>query len=269
VQVTWNANATSGNVSFSSQLGSASISVGLFDPMQGGTNSPTTQQVVSGGVPATINCPAATGGSCTATSYTYQWQQSPNNSTWTNITGATAQNLSFSSGLTAVTYYRRIATATSNGRTAYSNVATVYIIAPLIAGSVSPETQQVYAGQTPATLTAPPATGGNCTGSYSYQWQRAVNIVNFVNINDATGLSYTPPVFTGTPDFTNNTRMYRRRVTCGTQEVYSNTATIRFYEVFEAGTLQPASDTVAYKRYAPHRWYVQWQLYVPVGAKCK
>jgi RHS repeat-associated protein len=246
VQVTWNANATSGTVSFSSQLGGASISVGLFNPMQGGTNSPTAQQIVSGGVPATINCPAATGGSCTATGYTYQWQQSLNNSTWTNIAGATTQNLSFSSGLTEVTYYRRIATATSNGRTAYSNVATVYIIALLIAGSISPETQQVYVGQTPATLTAPAASGGDCTGSYSYQWQRAVNIVNYVDITGATGLSYTPPVFTGIPDFTNEKRMYRRMVTCGTQQVYSNIATITFYTVFEAGTLQPASDTVAY-----------------------
>jgi hypothetical protein len=50
--------------------------------------------------------------------YTYQWQSSTNNSSWTNITGATSS--SYTPGqLTANTYYRRAVTSGSCG-TVYS-----------------------------------------------------------------------------------------------------------------------------------------------------
>jgi hypothetical protein len=58
---------------------------------------------------------APTGGTGT---YTYQWQNSPDNSTWTNITGATAAT--YAPGqLTANTYYRRAVTSGTCG-TVYS-----------------------------------------------------------------------------------------------------------------------------------------------------
>jgi uncharacterized protein GlcG (DUF336 family) len=56
-------------------------------------------------VPAPLTQLAApTGGSGT---YTYQWQSSVNNTSWTNITGATNQDYS-PSALTANTYFRRV-----------------------------------------------------------------------------------------------------------------------------------------------------------------
>jgi RHS repeat-associated protein len=246
VQVTWTTSASSGSLSFSSNAGSASATVGIYAAMQGGAATPSAQQVVSNGVPVTINCTAASGGTCTASGYSYQWKQSVDNSTWTTIAGATNQNLSFSSGLTQTTYFRRLATATSNGSTANSNVASVYIIAPLVAGSITPATQDVYIGQTPATITGATASGGDCTGAYSYQWQTAIDRISYTNISGATGPSYSPPVFTTTSMPPGGTRLYRRRVTCGSQVAYSNTSTIEIYPVFEPGMLQSATDSIAY-----------------------
>lgn len=47
-------------------------------------------------------------GNSTGTGQTYQWQSSPNNSTWTNITGATG--ITYTTSQTAATYYRCMVT---------------------------------------------------------------------------------------------------------------------------------------------------------------
>lgn len=53
-------------------------------------------------------------------SYTYKWLQSSNNSTYTAISGATAQNYAANKALTATTYFRRL--VTSGSLTDSSNV---------------------------------------------------------------------------------------------------------------------------------------------------
>ncbi|NQV17217.1 MAG: hypothetical protein HQ534_01545, partial [Armatimonadetes bacterium] len=58
---------------------------------------------------------------------TYQWQDSPDNSTFTNISGATSTTYDPST-LTQTTYYKRITTSTAgNTCTAESNVLTVTV----------------------------------------------------------------------------------------------------------------------------------------------
>ncbi len=53
-----------------------------------------------------VNFTISLSGSTLASGLSYQWQSSPNNTTWTNITGATA--ISFSANQNADTYYRCI-----------------------------------------------------------------------------------------------------------------------------------------------------------------
>lgn len=59
-------------------------------------------------------------GSSIATSLTYQWQESPNDTTWTNMSGATNFTHTFS-GMTAPTYYRCIVTCSLSGLSANSS----------------------------------------------------------------------------------------------------------------------------------------------------
>lgn len=61
--------------------------------------------------PATVSATAASGGSCT--SYSYQWQMSFDSVQFYNITGATAQNLSYTSNLSQTTYFQRRTTCGS------------------------------------------------------------------------------------------------------------------------------------------------------------
>jgi len=64
-------------------------------------------------------------------SYTYQWQSSPDDATWTNISGATS--ITYTAGtLTSNTYYRREETSGSCG-TVSSNVITITMVGSLTA----------------------------------------------------------------------------------------------------------------------------------------
>jgi len=86
--------------------------------MVAGTVTPASQTINYNTTSSALTSTAATGGSGT---YTYQWQSSPNNSTWTNISGATTTSYTAGS-LTATTYYRLV--STSNGANVNSNSAT-------------------------------------------------------------------------------------------------------------------------------------------------
>src|SRR6185437_3946288 len=113
------------------------------------------------------NVTLPTGGSVV---YTYQWQSSPDNTTWTNITGATATSLATASmgNLTAITYYRRQETDNAGCGSGYSTVITITVDAPLANGSVG-SNQTICNGATPAGLANITSPSGG-SGTYTYQW---------------------------------------------------------------------------------------------------
>ena len=77
----------------------------------------------------------------------------------------------------------------------------------------------IASGTSPGTISANPATGGGCNGSYSYQWQSSTNGTTFTNITGATSLNYTAGSLTA------NT-WYRRQVTCGTVIEFTNSGEV-------------------------------------------
>ncbi|MBI1225087.1 MAG: DUF4347 domain-containing protein [Bacteroidetes bacterium] len=155
--------------------------------------------------------------SVTATnSPTYQWQSSTNNSTWTNISGATSSSYTTPT-LTTTTYYRVVLTQSSC--TVNSNSATVTVVAdPAI--SAQPTGSTICSGGT-ASLSVI-ATGG--TPSLTYQWRSSPNNSTWTNIAGATASSYTTPALT-------STMYYRVRISasgsgCGTVTSSSATVTV-------------------------------------------
>ena len=145
---------------------------------------------------------AATGGNG---AITYQWQSSTNNSTWTNISGATSANYT-TSALTANTYYRRQATSATCG-TISSTGALVTVYTNFT--QPDPTAATICPGST-NTFTLAAATGGS--GAITYQWQSSTNNSTWTNISGATAVNYTTSALTA------NT-YYRRQATsatCGT-----------------------------------------------------
>jgi hypothetical protein len=132
-------------------------SVNVFDaasvgcsapPAAGGTVTAVTGTICNG-FTSTLNLTGATAGS----GISYQWQSSPNNSTWTNIAGATG--LSYTTpALSSTTYYRVVVTCAGFGSTNSAsdtvNVNTT-VVAP-ITGYTAPLI--VNATQTLANATA-------------------------------------------------------------------------------------------------------------------
>jgi gliding motility-associated-like protein len=79
------------------------VSPGCTDPPTPGTVTPSANPACTG-----TNFSLSLTGGTTGAGQTYQWQSSPDNSNWTNISGATDNNLTTSQ--TADTYYRVIVT---------------------------------------------------------------------------------------------------------------------------------------------------------------
>lgn len=127
VLVLWNDSASNtGSISLSSSIGNATLSINFAEPLIPGAidSVSQTQMVAPDSIPSSIHCSLDTGGSCSP-SYSYQWQQSPDAVSWTDIAGANAQNLSFDSALAQTTFFRRKVTETGSGTIGYSNVAVV------------------------------------------------------------------------------------------------------------------------------------------------
>ena len=191
----------------------------------------TNQTICSGTAPSPLTSSANSSGG--NGSYSYQWQSSPNNSIWTDI--STATSTTFSPGtLSALTYYRR--KVVSCGETKYSNTVTISIYSALNAGSIDGTKSICYntSGGTMGNV----ASASGSTGSYSYQWQKKEGAGSWTNIAGATSTTYPAGNLTVTTSF-------RRAVstTCGT--VYTNEVTVTVYSVFSAGSIAN-SQTICY-----------------------
>ena len=103
--------------------------------------------------PTNTTCAATTTtlsltGSSTGCGFSYQWQSSPNNSTWTNITGATSA--SYSTTISATTYFRCVITCIATGNVANSN-------SQMVTTSATPPANDEPCNATPITV------GSSCT----------------------------------------------------------------------------------------------------------
>jgi hypothetical protein len=127
VKISWNSDS-SGSLQLTSDSGNVSLHVDITTQLTGGVIDSTVvvQVVDSVTTPNPILCSTANGGGCSP-SYIYQWQQSVDNLTWTDISGATNQNLEFSTALQQSAYYRRKAKTPTSDAIAYSSVAAIFI----------------------------------------------------------------------------------------------------------------------------------------------
>ena len=240
IYVQWNSSGA-GSVTLTSSTGNASpLNFTIANALNPGSiTANLTQTIGYNTIPAGISCSVATYGYCTP-AYSYQWQQSTDNVTWSNITGQTSQNLSFSTSLLTTTYYRRKVTETNTSVVSYANGATVFVTPPFSSITIAPATQNIYTGSTPSSISGPAATGGNCGGAYGYQWQYSTDGGNtYNNIAGATSLSYSPGVLA-------QTTHYKRKDTCGSDVSFSTPSVVNVYQHLSAGTLSPSSLTITY-----------------------
>jgi hypothetical protein len=164
---------------------------------------PSVTSFCSGGIPGTIVGSTPSGGNGT---YTYQWQSSANNVTFTDVAGATIKDIN-PVLVNATTYFRRTVTSGNCVAPLVSNVVTVTVIPAITNNTVTAPAVTVFcSGGDPAIIVGSVPLGGN--GTYTYQWQSSADNVTFTNIAAAASKDFNPP-------FINVTAYYRRTVISG------------------------------------------------------
>lgn len=167
---------------------------------------PSITSFCTSGDPSVITGSTPTGGSGT---YGYQWQSSVDNTTFTDITGATAKDYD-PAAIIATTYYRRLVTSGTCNTPLVSNVVTITVVITAIPVTnnviAAPAVTSFCASGKPQAITGNTPSGG--TGSYIYQWQSSADNATFTDISGATAKDYAPSAITATT-------YYRRGVTSG------------------------------------------------------
>jgi len=228
ISVTWNAGQTSGSVALATTTtggvppngnASSSVTIGAaFDP--GHITLDKTQNISSGSVPAMITTSGPTGGYCTAPTHVGQWQSSPDNVNYANLSGQISTSLIFSTGLTQTSYYRRMVTETNSGTIGYTDVATVFVYPPLQGGTIAASAVIDYNTAPAAFTNTLDPSGSSCTiSTYTYLWQQSIDNINFTDMAASTAKTLTMGPLT-------QTTYFRRKVMCGAEFAYSNTLTI-------------------------------------------
>jgi RHS repeat-associated protein len=147
--------------------------------------------------------------------YAYQWYSSTAGTLYQLVAGATGT--SYTTGpLQQTTFFVRTVVCGTGGAAA---VDTVRVAPALQAAVLSPTGLTIAGGASPGVLSFSPATGGNCSGSYTYAWQSSSNGTTWTTISGITGRTYSPGALTVSTS-------YRVIATCGTESATSNTAQI-------------------------------------------
>ncbi|MDO6433109.1 T6SS effector amidase Tae4 family protein [Flavitalea sp. BT771] len=226
----------------SSHSGSLQISI-IPALVNNVTVSPSTQSVLCGNTPGLLTASNPSGGDGT---YSYVWQSSPDNGTWTTISGATSKTYTPAAPTSAGVIYYRVRVI-SFDYTVSSPGVTVNVSTPALSGggSVSPSTQTITYSTVPAALNCSVASGGACgTVTYPYQWQQSTDNVNFVPVASGGGGQNFSPTAALTA-----TTYYRRMVTINGQTAYSGTTTVTVTPPLQGGTIgAPPLTTVNYGR---------------------
>ena len=148
-----------------------------------------SNSTICSGASISLSSNSAASGGFDGTGFNYQWQSSPNNSSWTNINGATGTNYAPSS-VASTTYYRR-SVSDCKATVAYSNTVIVTVAAnPTVSISSSVSNATICSGgETALTATI---SGGTGTLTYNWQYENPAGSGNYTNINGATGTGTSP-----------------------------------------------------------------------------
>ncbi len=151
------------------------------------------QGICEGFAPNSLNQSGIiTGGSG---SFTYQWQESNDSTSWSNIGGATASSYQ-PPVLNDTMFYRRVVVSGPCSDT--SNVVKI-TVTPVVTNNGITANQFLCEGETPVAFNGTTPTGG--LGAFTFQWQQSADSLNWNNIGGATATTYQAGALTQTTYF--------------------------------------------------------------------
>lgn len=245
---TWNSSMEIWRVTNSSNMQGVAysnpVAVVCQTPFTPGTVSPATQTILSGGTPGMLTATASTGG-VFGPNYFYQWQSSPDNTTWTNV-GTSTMNGGFTyspPALSATTYYRQA--VTTGPLTMYTNVATVNVVPALTTGTITTSPPTIANNTSPGLISCTAATGGACSPNYVYQWQSSPDNSTWSNVpstgpDPGNGQNYTPGNLT-------SSLYFRRQVSCSGQNPATAPILVTVTPPLTGGTIASPGSPISFE----------------------
>ena len=148
----------------------------------------TVTPAVTGAWTVGTSISASTGTWSTSGTYTYQWQSSSDNSTWSDIASATSSSYTLTSS--EASKYVRVQVI--NTSAAGSGVA--YSVARSKVGAPFNTTLPAITGtiKVGSTQTVSTGTWSNTPTAYSYQWQKSADGISWSNLSGETASTYVP-----------------------------------------------------------------------------
>ncbi len=204
---------------------SDTVTINVNEELSAGIIS-SSQGVCGESDPDTLTVTSATGGSG---EYSYQWQQSANGSSWSDIDEAIEESYLPTRDSTFTFYRQKVSDKTCEA-IVYSDTVYVELFEELNAGTIS-SSQTICYKTTPDSITGSSVTGGS--GEYSYQWQQSTNGSSWSDIDDASEENYSPSRL-------KSSKYFRRAVTdysCDST-VYSDTVYIKVYKELDGGEIE-------------------------------
>jgi len=182
-------------------------------PSLANTGIGSPQTICQGSPVALLTGQLPTGGNG---SYSYQWESSNNNSTWSTILGATLQDYQ-PTAINSTTYFRRRVTS---GVCNVVSSSVAVVVTPALSNNTISSDQTICIGSSANTITGTSVVGGS--GTLTYQWQLSTdNGTSWVNVPlNGNNSSYNPGAISASTS-------YRRIVSSGACTLISgNTITI-------------------------------------------
>ncbi|MGB0522776.1 MAG: PKD domain-containing protein, partial [Flammeovirgaceae bacterium] len=214
---------------------STPVLIRFTDPIDQTAISPA-DTVICNGADITITGPTTTGGSGTVT---YQWQESADGSTYTDISGATNADLTVFA-LTTETFYRRVASSSDCD----DHISAAIRVRMAIDDELIGTDQSLCLGQTtlPTVLTGTEPTA-NITGDVlTYQWQND-SVGSFVNVTGADTFFYAISTPIALPVGVTQYRRITNSVACPTVDLISNIVNITVVDSISDFTIS-ANQTI-------------------------
>jgi hypothetical protein len=135
-------------------------------PLAGGSIAAASTNICSNGNTSINSTVDASGGTA---ALVYAWEKKTGTSPFSTIAQETSSTLTITNLTVTSTFRRKVTDATGN--TLYSNEITVNV---LLAGSIAPATQSIYAGNAPAQITSAELASGH-SSTITYQWQNGTS----------------------------------------------------------------------------------------------
>ncbi|MFA5575340.1 MAG: T9SS type A sorting domain-containing protein [Brumimicrobium sp.] len=202
------------------------IKINVHPPLVSGVIT-TGQSICSNTQPNQINSVTLPSGGSGI--FNYYWQNSTDNSNWSNITNANSTNYKPTGNLNSIKYYRRKTTDNLGCGTIYSNSHKITIYADVSSGSISGTQTICYNTKPSEFVNTTSPSGGN--GTFTYKWQYSINNNSWTDIAGATSASLV---------YSSNlkvTTYFRRVAITNCDTGYSNTIKVTVYKERIAGTI--------------------------------